>query len=125
MEEQKDRHLEAPGEANRDKHINFLAAENGDADPAADEQSSATDESGNDNGFFTDDDNRLQTKEEYEEGKSDHPNKNEKVIPLVEDTQETLGDKITIDSRNEDILTPVVDDDKEPPYEQGEDDQAH
>ena len=32
MAEEKDRHLEAPGEANRDKHINFLAREQGDAD---------------------------------------------------------------------------------------------
>ena len=78
MEDQKDRHLEAPGEANRDKHINFLATENGDADPAADDRSSDTNEDGNDNGFFTDDDNRLQTKEEYEEDKGNHPRKNEK-----------------------------------------------
>ena len=34
MEAQKDRHLDTPGEANRDKHINFLAEENGDIDPA-------------------------------------------------------------------------------------------
>ena len=77
MEDQKDRHLEAPGEANRDKHINFLA-ENGNADPATDDRSSDTNEDGNDNGFFTDDDNRLQTKEEYEEDKGNHPRKNEK-----------------------------------------------
>jgi hypothetical protein len=125
MEEQKDRHLEAPGEANRDKHINFLAAENGDEDPASDDQSSDTDESGNDNGFFTDDDNRLQTKEEYEEDKNNRPGKNEKATPLAENTGETLGDRITLDSRNQDMLTPVVDDDKEPSYDQGEDDQAH
>ena len=30
MTNQKDRHLEAPGEANRDKHINFLAVQNAD-----------------------------------------------------------------------------------------------
>jgi len=30
----KDRHLDVPGEANRDKHINFVALENGDEDPA-------------------------------------------------------------------------------------------
>jgi hypothetical protein len=30
----KDRHLDVPQEANRDKHINFIALENNDADPA-------------------------------------------------------------------------------------------
>jgi hypothetical protein len=29
-----DRHLQAPSEANRDKHINFLAEERGEKDPA-------------------------------------------------------------------------------------------
>jgi hypothetical protein len=29
-----DRHLDTPSEANRDKHINFAALENDDADPA-------------------------------------------------------------------------------------------
>ena len=56
-----------------------------------------------DNGFFTDDDNRLQTKEEYEEDKSNHPGKNEKITPLEPDiTTSTLGDKISIDFNNED-----------------------
>jgi len=31
---QKDRHLEAPAEANRDKHINFIAEEANETDPA-------------------------------------------------------------------------------------------
>ena len=77
-----------------------------------------------DNGLFTDDNNRLQTKEEYEEDKGNHPAKKEKVTPLEPDTKTpTLGDKITVDSQNEDILTPVVDDDKKPYI--NEDDQAH
>jgi len=29
-----DRHIDVPAEANRDKHINFLALENSDTDPA-------------------------------------------------------------------------------------------
>lgn len=29
-----DRHLDAPSESNRDKHINFLALENNENDPA-------------------------------------------------------------------------------------------
>ena len=70
MANQKDRHLEAPGEANRDKHINFLAEENGDVDPSSENYDADNDDdtSGDDNGFFTDDDNELQTKEEYERG---------------------------------------------------------
>ncbi len=90
MANQKDRHLDALGEANRDKHINFLAEENGDADPASenfnDKNGDSNDESGDDNGFFTDDDNRLQTKEEYEETNRNHPGRNEKVTPLEPDT---------------------------------------
>ena len=31
---EQDRHLQAPGEANRDKHINFLAEERGEENPA-------------------------------------------------------------------------------------------
>ncbi len=31
---ERDRHLDTPAEANRDKHINFLALETGDPDPA-------------------------------------------------------------------------------------------
>ena len=117
MKDPNDRHLQAPGEANRDKHINFLAIENGDVDPAS-ESSDKTglekdeETAGVDNGFFTDDDNRLQTKEEYEEDKSNHPGKNEKVTPLEPDTTTpTLGDKISIDFNNEDLVTPVKDDD--------------
>ena len=30
----KDRHLDVPAEANRDKHANFIAAENREKDPA-------------------------------------------------------------------------------------------
>ena len=33
-QEPKDRHLDVPAEANRDKHINFVAEENGEIDPA-------------------------------------------------------------------------------------------
>jgi hypothetical protein len=37
-QKQQDRHLQAPGEANRDKHINFLAGERGEEDPADEEK---------------------------------------------------------------------------------------
>jgi hypothetical protein len=126
MANQKDRHLEAPGEANRDKHINFLAEENGDIDPASEDvaNNENDNEEGDDNGFFTDDENKLQTKEEYENDKSNHSAKNEKVTPLDPDTTtSTLGDKITVNSQNEDLVTLVKDDDNEPYI--NEDDQAH
>jgi hypothetical protein len=127
MAKQKDRHLEAPGEANRDKHINFLAEENDDVDPASEnvnDDKNDKEEPVDDNGFFTDDENKLQTKEEYEEDKSNHPGKNEKVTPLDPDTTtSTLGDKITVNPQNEDLVTLVKDDDTEPYI--NEDDQAH
>lgn len=118
MKEQKDRHLEAPGEANRDKHINFLAEEMGDADPANenfdnDEKSSnnRNDVKNVDNGFFTDDNNRLQTKQESENGKNIHHSAQKgKVVPIDPDTHTTLGDKISINKNNDDILTHVRDD---------------
>ena len=121
MEEQKDRHLEAPSEANRDKHINFLAVENGDVDPGL-EDDKDNETSGDDNGFFTDDDNKLQTQEEHEEDKSNHPSSKGKVIPLDPDTNTTtLEDKISVNKNNDDLLTLVKDDDLNP-YE-NEDDQ--
>jgi len=75
---QKDRHLETPSEANRDKHINFIAEEEGDIDPADEEvnnldrDNSEEDvedkENGLDNGFFDDDDDTDDTiKEEDKE----------------------------------------------------------
>jgi hypothetical protein len=112
MDNQKDRHLESPGEANRDKHINFLAEENGDVDPADETfDDDKKDEEGDDNGFFTDDESTLQTKEEYDEDKGNHPGKNEKVTPLDLDTTSTLGDKITVNPGNADLVTLVTDDD--------------
>ena len=41
-EEPKDRHLDVPAEANRDKHINFVAEEQGEKDPADDVKSKNT-----------------------------------------------------------------------------------
>jgi hypothetical protein len=131
MTDPKDRHLDVPGEANRDKHINFLAEENGDVDPAeenfddnADDDDDTVTKSGEDNGFFTDDNERLQTKEEYEGDKGTHFGKNEKVTPLeLDETTPTLGDRISVNSNNSDIVTLVVDDDKTDP-DKNENDQA-
>ena len=127
MTEQKDRHLEAPSEANRDKHINFLAEENGDVDPADENynKDSAGDDSEKDvdNGFFTDEGNKLQTREEYENDKRSAP-ANDKITPLEPDTEaSTLGNKISVNPGNEDVLTQVKDNDAEPYI--NEDDQAH
>ena len=38
MPEQKERNLKMPGEANRDKHINFSAEQQSDADPASEDR---------------------------------------------------------------------------------------
>jgi len=46
--------LSAPGEANRDKHVNFLAQEQGDPDPAMEDDSR----------LHLTDDSTLQTREE-------------------------------------------------------------
>jgi hypothetical protein len=129
MKAQKDRHLDAPGEANRDKHINFLAEENGDTDPADetfvnDASNNDTDTSDVDNGFFTDDNNKLQTKEENENDKNVHPSaQQQKVSPSEPDNKTTLGDRISLNTNNDDILTRVKDD-KNSAYT-NEDDQAH
>lgn len=50
MEENKkqDRHLQAPVEANRDKHINFLAEERGEPDPADEKDASEPAENSSD-----------------------------------------------------------------------------
>jgi len=73
--EQKDRHLETPSEANRDKHINFLAREQGDIDPADEEvnnlnkDDSSTEEdkeNGLDNGFFDEEEKADETMNEEE-----------------------------------------------------------
>lgn len=115
MEEQKDRRLETPGEANRDKHINFLAEENGDVDPASENDNDDNVESADDNGFFSDDDNELQTKEEHEEDKSNHLSSKGKVIPLDPDTNTTtIEDRISVNKNNDDLLTLVKDDDSNP-----------
>jgi hypothetical protein len=119
MSNPKDRHLQTPGEANRDKHINFLAIENGDIDPASenidDNYSEKNQPPDVDNGFFTDDDNSLKTEDEYEEDKENHSGKNEKFTPLEPDTTtSTLGDRISVNPGNADLLTRVKDDNTEP-----------
>jgi hypothetical protein len=40
----KDRHLDLPAEANRDKHVNFVAQEHGEKDPALEENKNRPEE---------------------------------------------------------------------------------
>ena len=108
MANQQDRDLETSGEANQDKNDNSSTEKNINVNPGSEK---SNDEDGDDNGFFTDEDNTLQTKEEHEEDKSNRPDKNEKVTPLSPSTSTTLGDRITVNSENEDLVTPVKDDD--------------
>ncbi len=42
--EPKDRHLDIPSEANRDKHANFMAANHDDEDPAIDNEEIRSDD---------------------------------------------------------------------------------
>jgi len=128
MKPVKDRHLDTPGEANGDKHINFLAEEMGDVAPAGEKFNDETEANENtedvDNGFFTDDDNELQTKEENENDKSMHASApQQRVSPLEPDNKTTLADRISVNKNNDDILSGVKDN-SNPDYT-NEDDQAH
>src|SRR6478609_5833212 len=100
MANQQHRDLETSGEANPDKNNNSSTKKNINVNPAS---QNANDEEGDDNGFFTDEDNTLQTKEEHEEDQNNHPDKSEKVTPLDLDTTSTLGDKITVNPGNADL----------------------
>lgn len=72
--EETDRHLQSPGEANRDKHINFTALERGNEDPADIDDSR----------LHLTDDSTLQTREEKE--KDDRVNAREdRTISVSED----------------------------------------
>lgn len=57
----KDRHLDVPSEANRDKHINFVALENAESDAA---DAPAT-------GALTDNENEEDQKQEQKRNKGD------------------------------------------------------
>ena len=93
----KDRHLESPGEANGDKHINFLAKENGDTDPAdetfdTDTDNSNSDTSKVDNGFFSDDEESATkpiTKNHQHTSIS-----SEKIVPVPADEAQVINDSV-------------------------------
>ena len=136
MSTQRDRHLEAPGEANRDKHINFLAEEQGDEDPASEDFGENDDEvdkddtaarnsvAGVDDRLIPGDDNRFQTPaEQKHDSSSSAATRIEKATPLDAHEKETLADKISINKNNDDIAAPVAD--QQNFGYTNEDDQAH
>jgi hypothetical protein len=88
MEEQRneqDRHLQTPAEANRDKHINFLAEERNEGDPADDNRDTLV--------HFGD--STYQTKEEFQKDKNDlERGTDDDSLRPSDMGDETLGDKI-------------------------------
>lgn len=83
----KDRHLDVPEEANRDKHINFLAEEEGDVDPSNEDAK----EENVDNGFFTNDDDDAEEKESSDK-KNVSSITSEKIIPVSADAAQSIND---------------------------------
>ena len=135
MSRQRDRHLEPPGEANRDKHINFLAEERGDKDPASedfgendkevdkDDTAARNSVAGVEDGLIPEDDNRFQAPVERKRHSSSSAPPTEKTIPLDADEKETLADKFSINKNNDDIVTGVTD--QQSFGQTDEDDEAH
>ena len=79
-----DRHLQTPGEANRDKHINFQAIESGDTDPADEDTGK----------LYSSDNSTLQTPEEAELDKNRPVDeKDEHIRVSNDDLHETPADR--------------------------------
>lgn len=82
--QEQDRHLQSPGEANRDKHINFVALEAGDQDPA-DEKTQV----------HLTDDSTLQTREEKEHDNSVDPRKDRSIDVSEDDLRDAKAGRLT------------------------------
>ena len=82
---EQDRHLQAPGEANRDKHINFAALESGDADPADEDDSK----------LHLTDNSTLQTREEKEKDNRVDVTKDETIDVSEDDLRDAKAGTIT------------------------------
>ncbi len=87
---EQDNHLQAPGEANRDKHINFLEKEEmgldrTDADNAGDASFTP---------MYLDTDNSLQTPEEKQHDEQVDPGKSRTVEASEDDLDETMFDRL-------------------------------
>ena len=124
MPKQKDRHLESPGEANRDKHINFVALEQGDDDPGSETFENDADSNSTasiDNGFFSDDDTRAGKETDSDQGSED-PDESNKSISLEPGDKKTFANKANLNRNKEDLATRV---DKPDAGYTNEDDQAH
>jgi hypothetical protein len=87
---EQDIHLQAPGEANRDKHINFLEKEEmgndiTDADNAGDASFTP---------MYLDTDTTLQTPEEKQHDEQVDPRKSRTVEASEDDLDETMFDRL-------------------------------
>jgi hypothetical protein len=81
---EQDRHLQTPGEANRDKHINFRAIESGDTDPADEDTTN----------IYGPENSTLQTPEEEEMDKNRSVTENDDTTVTNTDLRETNADRI-------------------------------
>jgi hypothetical protein len=93
-QKQQDRHLQAPVEANRDKHINFLAEERGEEDPADEGRNANSNnktEDDNPNAVYTNSDAAQQQIERASnpqiKGKKDNPSSD--IYTTDDSTQQT------------------------------------
>ena len=119
MKPVKDRHLDTPGEANRDKHINFLVEEMGDADPADetfDDNISNKNADNVDSGFFTNDDDSETNSKEHK----DFTNSSEKIMPVPPDAFQAINDSVPEGDNNN---TSIKSDESK--VSKAEDDYAH
>lgn len=83
--EEQDRHLQAPGEANRDKHINFTALESGDRDPADED----------DTRLHLTDNSTLQTREEKEKDNRVDPRQDQDISVSEDDLRDAQAGRLT------------------------------
>ena len=93
---EQDLSLQAPGEANQEKHINFLEKEEmgfdtTDADNAGD---------ANFTPIYLEDDNTLQTPDEKQHDEQVDPGKSTKVEASDDDLDETLFDRLNKGDQN-------------------------
>ncbi|MGN6619225.1 MAG: hypothetical protein ACTHJ5_18765 [Ilyomonas sp.] len=110
MAEEQDRHLQAPGEANRDKHINFVAIEEGDMDPSSEANTTNnqnlndTTKTGGDNDFSLEGSN-MQTPEEDKKDKGTNPTSQDKgkVQPSQTENEDAFPQQYTRSMTPEDI----------------------
>ena len=84
QQHEQDRHLQTPGEANRDKHINFRALESGDHDPADAETTN----------IYGPENSTLQTEEEERMDKSRSVSEDDEISVTNTDLRETNADRI-------------------------------